>query len=71
MSRIGMMLYGYCNGYFGRDSYEPKRIEAEGIDWIVVREESGRPNFATFRTAEEKDVRLGTWSREEHNADLS
>jgi hypothetical protein len=46
--RIGLMLYGYCNGYFGRDSYLPKRIEAIGHDWVVVRERDDTPNFASF-----------------------
>ena len=44
--QIGQMLYGYCGGIFGRDSYDDKRIEALGFDWIVVREEDGTPNFA-------------------------
>ena len=44
--QIGQMLYGYCRGVFGRDSYGDKRIEAVGIDWIVVREDDGISNFA-------------------------
>lgn len=44
--QIGQMLYGYCGGVFGRDSCDNKRIEAIGVDWIVVREEDGNPNFA-------------------------
>lgn len=42
---VGQTLYGYCGGYFGRDSYSDKRIEAVGYDWIVVREENGSVNF--------------------------
>ena len=37
MLRIGTLLYGYCGGYFG-DSYDTKRIEAIGTDWVVARE---------------------------------
>ena len=37
MLRIGDVLYGYCGGYFG-DSYEDKRVEALGADWIIARE---------------------------------
>lgn len=44
--KVGQMLYGYCRGVFGRDSYGDKRIESLGFDWIVVREEDGTPNFA-------------------------
>jgi len=44
--RVGQMLYGYCRGIFGRDSYGDKRIEAIGYDWVVVRDVSGIPDFA-------------------------
>ena len=30
MSNIGTKIYGYCNGYFGRDDYGAKIIIAEG-----------------------------------------
>lgn len=35
---VGEVLYGFCNGYFGRDSYDDKRVEAVGADWMIVRE---------------------------------
>jgi len=38
--QIGMTLYGYCNGYFGRDGYGDKRIEVVTFDYIVVRTDS-------------------------------
>ena len=44
--RVGAMLRGYCGGYFGRDSYSDKRVEAVGFDWVVAREEYGQPVFA-------------------------
>ena len=44
---IGTMLYGYCGGHFGRDSYSDKRVEAVGVDWVVVRQEDGAPDFAS------------------------
>ena len=38
----GMNLYGFCNGYFGRGSYDTKRIVAIGSwgreGWIVAEE---------------------------------
>lgn len=34
---VGDTLLGYCRGHFGRDSYEPKRVEAVGTDWVVAR----------------------------------
>jgi hypothetical protein len=46
---VGDILYGYCNGFFGRDSYDDKIIMALGEDWVVARElNSRRPVFATF-----------------------
>ena len=38
---IGQQLYGYCNGYFGRDSYSDRRIENIGVDYIVTRNTNG------------------------------
>lgn len=49
MVRIGSVFPGPCNGYFGRNSAGPKRVEALGADWIVVRlEMDGQPLFASF-----------------------
>ena len=48
MVRIGSVFPGPCNGYFGRNSAGPKRVEALGADWIVARHENGVPLFAFF-----------------------
>ncbi len=48
MLRVGSLLYGYCNGHFGRDSYSVKRVEAIGADWIVARSEAGEVCFANI-----------------------
>lgn len=61
---VGVELYGYCNGYFGRDSYSDKVIEAAGKDWIVVRESNGTPNMATFESTKEMFRYIEEWSRE-------
>ena len=37
MIYVGTVLYGFCGGCFGRDSYENKRVEALGVDWVVAR----------------------------------
>lgn len=42
----GDVLHGYCGGYFGRDSYDDKRVEAVGADWIVARDSRGYVHFA-------------------------
>ena len=66
MSNIGKVLYGFCNGYFGRDSYEDKRIEAEGVDWIVARatEEDYLPEFCSFENEEKKQEYINEWGKE-------
>lgn len=45
---IGTPLYGFCNGFFSRDSYGLKRVEGFGYDWIVAREEDGKLYFCHF-----------------------
>jgi hypothetical protein len=62
----GKTLYGFCNGYFGRDSYEDKVIEGEGKDWIVAREmHTGSVVFAVFEDEKEKRSCLSEWGQED------
>ena len=49
MLAVGLVFKGYCQGYFGRDGYGDKRVEAFGADWIVVRHDDGAVNFASFK----------------------
>lgn len=43
---------GFCGGVFGRDSYDVKRVEAIGKDWIVARPiDGGPPTFAGGKRA--------------------
>lgn len=42
--RVGTVLYGFCHGAFGRDSYGDKRVEAIGADWVVAREDNNSVN---------------------------
>ena len=46
--RVGDRLFGHCGGYFGRDSFEDKRVEAIGMDWVVARDVEGVPLFASI-----------------------
>lgn len=40
--QIGEVLQGSCGGYIkGVTEHEYTRVEAVGIDWIVVRDEQG------------------------------
>ncbi len=61
---IGTTLWGYCNGFFGRDSYSPKRVEALGVDWVVARQldEEAAPEFASFDTPTDLSAYLTAWS---------
>lgn len=50
--RVGTVLYGFCHGAFGRDSYADKRVEAIGADWVVARATNGSVQVF-YGTAEE------------------
>jgi len=63
---IGILLDGYCNGFFGSDSYGEKRIEGVGADWVVVREEDGEPNCAFFKSMGDRDYYISLWLEEEN-----
>lgn len=53
-------MEGFCGGYFGRDSYDPKRVEAIGADWVVAREiRSGHALFANCSPDQLIEFRLG------------
>ena len=62
---IGTLLNGYCNGFFGGDSYGEKRVEGSGVDWVVVREENGEPNCAFFDSVGDRDYYIDLWMEEE------
>lgn len=37
--QVGDILYGFCQGAFGRDYFGDKTVEAIGPDWVVARED--------------------------------
>lgn len=49
--RVGSAIHGFANGFFGRDSYLCRVIEAEGSDWFVTRNVSGEAEFVAKRDA--------------------
>lgn len=66
---VGKILRGYCNGYFGRDSYHKKTILQIGHRWVVVLEnefdpENECPNYAVFTNTEEMITYLDKWLEE-------
>lgn len=62
---VGALLYGFCNGFFGRDSHQLKRVEAFGYDWIVARDERGGVHFCHFshEWLPERDKMIAEWTR--------
>lgn len=45
MIAVGSKLTGFCAGLFGRDHYGDCRVEAIGVDWVVVRNDDGTVDF--------------------------
>jgi hypothetical protein len=44
---VGEIIHGFAGGAFGRDSYECRRVEAVGADWVVTRNGRGEVECAT------------------------
>lgn len=63
--RVGTMLYGFCNGFFGRDSYEDKRVESFGDDWILARDEMGHVHYCHFpdEWLPKRDEMIAEWMK--------
>lgn len=71
MGNIGKKIYGYCNGYFGRDDYEDKIIVYEtpnSICCIYVDKYNckrfGDLTVANFNSPQEKQKYINEWSVE-------
>lgn len=44
---VGDVIHGFAEGAFGSSSYNCKKIEAVGPDWIVCRDEDGAVHLTT------------------------
>lgn len=64
MDLTGVKLKGFCNGFFGRDSYDTKTIESYGRDWIVARGEDNIPVIAVFNDYNELLHFVKEWMKE-------
>ena len=67
MNNVGTKIYGYCNGFFGRDDYDNKIIIFEGRTWIVCAY-LGNSDLITcvnFESQEEKQHYIDKWSEED------
>jgi len=72
MTNVGKTIYGYCNGFFGRDDYADKIIIAEGENWIVCKYcddlDSGKVTFADFEDEDEKEKLIATWHKDKYSS---
>lgn len=59
---VGIKIYGFCGGAFGRDSYDDKIIIASGENWIVAKNEKGQNEFASFDDIEYMEEEIKEWS---------
>lgn len=69
MINIGTIIYGFCNGFFGRDDYNDKIIVFETEKVICYKyideEYDGILVTANFKTEEEKHRYIDKWSKDE------
>ena len=65
MNFVGIKIYGFCEGYFGRDSYDDKLVIANGEDWMVVQYNDERKDFASFNNVDEMSRCIAKWRVEE------
>ncbi len=66
MINIGKTITdSFCEGYFGRDfsNAYTYRIETEGYDWIVIRNENNHADFVQFKSEEDKQNCINTWTK--------
>lgn len=59
---VGIKIFGFCNGYFGRDAYADKIIIASGENWIVGRTDDGLNEFASFDSEDDMEQLITEWS---------
>lgn len=60
---IGTGIYGFCDGYFGRDDYDDKMIIIEGRTWIVCRYvDRDVVTCTNFMSEESKKRYVAEWS---------
>ena len=53
--KVGDIVHGFAQGAFGRDSYDCRRVEAIGSDWIVTRNSQGEAEFTTYQWLDPND----------------
>lgn len=68
---LGKTLYGYCDGYFGRDSYKNKTIVYTGDNYLLCEDEDGHPCLAIFYTKSNNEIKelLKEWTIDSEEQD--
>ena len=62
MNNIGTIIYGFCNGFFGRDDYSTKIIVYETSNSICCKYiENEHLNVAIFEDETEKQKYINEW----------
>lgn len=72
MNLVGKKIYGFCNGYFGRDDYKDKIIILEGEKWIVCTYLDRNIDYVTcanFDSKEEKIKCVTQWNKDDYDED--
>ena len=65
MNNLGKTIYGFCNGYFGREDYETKIIIYETSNSICCRYlENNILTCANFENEEEKNKYIEKWCKD-------
>lgn len=72
---VGSIFSGYCNGYFGRDSYGEKLILATGFingkRWITVKEDSWNGGYIVSSVYDLTEELFQEWLRGEEEQEES
>ncbi|WP_312286905.1 hypothetical protein [Terrisporobacter sp.] len=68
---LGKTICGYCNGYFGRDDYDTKKIVFVGKRYIVTENSEGWGNIAYFTKESKKEAEelIELWLDEDEEDD--
>lgn len=53
---LGETFYGYCDGYFGRDSYDDKTVVHVGKNYLLCEDKYKNPHLAVFYDESDNEI---------------
>lgn len=66
---VGLTFAGFCDGFFGRDSYGRRMILAHGDDWLVALniegEKKGEKEYTEFYDAKIMREKIEEWIKQQ------